>query len=300
MAALSTRKDDLRLDVVQHQQEKTLTIIAADKDFEHHIATSQEELVGKDLRTILPRNIQDMIENYVEFGDEMQDLAAVLGKISKFGLLHKKGREIRFSLKILRDMSDGSNPQFQLHLSRLKVMESLCQQLGLPEVSEKDVMDDDAGMPTRASFLRHLAVVTQAVEMGKVNATLALLRVDQYNTITHQHGQEASSTLLKQLGQVIRTNLREDDVMGYAEPNRVGVLLLETKKENAKIPLNRIRWMFAANPVEIKGEKIPVTLTAGYIELQGKGAAATLIEQCQKLLREAELNVGNTIIEPTA
>jgi diguanylate cyclase (GGDEF)-like protein len=179
-------------------------------------------------------------------------------------------------------------------------MESLCQQLGLPEVSEKDVIDEDAGMPSRASFLRHLTVITQAVEMGKVNATLALLRVDQYNTITHKHGQQASSALLKQLGQVIRTNLREDDVMGYAEPNRVGVLLLETTKENAKIPLNRIRWMFAANPVEIKGEKIPVTLTASYIGLQGKGTPASLIEQCQRLLRETELNVGNTIIEPTA
>ena len=300
MTALSTRKDDLRLDVVQHQQEKTLTIIAADKVFEHHILTTQEELIGKDLRTILPRNIQEMIENYVEFGDEMQDLAAVLSKISKFGLLHKKGREIRFSLKILRDMSDGSNPQFQLHLSRLKIMESLCQQLGLPEVSEKDVIDEDAGMPSRASFLRHLTVITQAVEMGKDNATLALLRVDQYNTSTHNHGQQASSALLKQLGQVIRTNLREDDVMGYAEPNRVGVLLLETTKENAKIPLNRIRWMFAANPIEIKGEKIPVTLTASYIGLQGKGTPASLIEQCQRLLRETELNVGNTIIEPTA
>lgn len=299
MAALSTRKDDLRIDVVQHQSEKTLMIIAADKDFEAHVMRSQEELVGKDLRTILPRNIREMIDDYLEFGDEIQDLAAVLGKINRFALLHKKGREIRFSLKILRDMSDGTNPQFQLHLSRLKVMESLCQQLGLPEVSKKDVIDADAGMPTRASFLRHLEVVTQAVEMGKINATLALIRVDQYNTITHQYGRDASNLLLKQLGQVIRTNLREDDVLGYAEPNRVAVLLLETKKENAKIPLNRIRWMFAANPIEVKDEKIPVTLTATYIELQGKDDPAKLIEQCQRLLREAELNVGNTIIEPS-
>ena len=199
MSALSTRKDDLRLDVAQHQQEKSLIIIAADKDLENHLLRSQDELVGKDLRTILPRNIQEIIADYLEFGDDVQDLAAVLGKISKFGLLHKKGREVRFSLKILRDISDGSTPQFQLHLSRLKIMESLCQQLGLPEVSEKDVIDTESGMPTRASFLRHLAVVSQAVAASKVNATIGLIRVDQYNTITHQYGQDVIVTG-KQIG----------------------------------------------------------------------------------------------------
>ena len=117
----ATRRDDLQLDVVQHQLEKALTITAVDPDLEHHLALDADELIGKDLRMILPRNIQETIENYLEFGDEMQDLSAVLSKISKFGLLHKKGREIRFSLKILRDISNDQNPHFQLHLSRLKV-----------------------------------------------------------------------------------------------------------------------------------------------------------------------------------
>jgi len=295
----ATRKDDLRLDIIQHQQEKLLTVVSADSDLEHHLALEADELVGKDLRVILPRNIQELIESYLEFGDEVQDLSAVLSKVRKFGLLHKKGREIRFSLKILRDMSTDNNPRFQMHLSRLKVMESLRSQLNLTEPQEPDVMEPIIGMPSRASFLRHLKVVNEAVAQNKVNACIGLLRIDQYNDITHKHGQESSAPLFKQLGHVVMTNLREDDVMGYVEPNRVAVLLLETKKENAKIPLNRIRWMFAAHPVELPKEKVQATLTATYFELNGKGDPAAQIEQCQSMLRVAGLNAGNTIIEPT-
>ena len=295
-----TRKDDLQVDVIQHQQEKSLKIVAADKDLEHHLALDADELIGKDLRMILPHNIQEMIDNYLEFGDELQDLSAVLSKVRKFGLVHKKGREIRFSLKILRDMNTDENPRFQLHLSRLKVMESLRSQMGMPENTEADVLESIIGLPNRTSFLRHLKVVNDAVAQSKVSACIGLLRVDQYNEITHKYGQGSSKVLFKQLGQVVMTNLREDDVMGYVEPNRVAILLLETKKENAKIPLNRIRWMFAAHPIELPKAKVPVTLTATYFELNGKGTPASQIEECQRMLREAELNAGNTIIEPTS
>jgi diguanylate cyclase (GGDEF)-like protein len=296
----ATRRDDLQLEVLQNQAEKTLTIMSVDPDLQHHLALDADELIGKDLRMILPRNIQDMIENYLEFGDEIQDLSAVLSKISKFALLHKKGREIRFSLKILRGMSDNENPRFQLHISRLKVIESLRAQLGMTEAPEQDVLEPIIGLPNRTSFLKYLKIVNEAVAQNKVSACLALLRIDQYNEITHKHGQESSKILFKHMGQVVTTNLREDDVMGYVEPNRVAVLLLETKKENAKIPLNRIRWMFEAHPVELPKEKVSVTLTASYFELTGKGLPTAQIEQCQRMIREAELNAGNTIIEPVA
>ena len=230
----------------------------------------------------------------------MQDLSAVLSKISKFGLLHKKGREIRFSLKILRDISNDQNPHFQLHLSRLKVMESLRAQLGMTENKEEDVLEPIIGLPNRTSFLKYLKIVNEAVAQSKVSACIALVRIDQYNEITHKYGPEASKILFKHLGQVVITNLREDDVMGYVEPNRVAILLLETKKENAKIPLNRIRWMFAAHPIELPKAKVPVTITATYFQLDGKGDPVSQIEQCQRMLREAELNAGNTIIEPVA
>ncbi len=298
MTAPGTRKDDLRLDVQQQQQDQSLVILSVDPELEQHLSLGVDELVGKDLRTILPRNIQEIIESYLEFGDDMQDLSAVLSKVRKFGLMHKKGREIRFSLKILRDISNDSNPRFQMHLSRLKVMESLRAQLGIPETQEQDALDSIAGMPGRASFLRHLKVVNEAVAQSKVSACIALLRIDQYNDITHKYGQEATKILFKHLEQTLVTNLREDDVMGYVEPNRVAILLLETKKENAKIPLNRIRWMFAAHPVILPKDKVSVTLTATYFELDGKGEPTAQIEQCQRMLREAELNAGNTIIEP--
>ena len=297
---MTTRRDDLQLDVVQNQEEKSLTIRAVDPDLEHHLLLDADELIGKDLRMILPRNIQETIENYLEFGDEIQDLSAVLSKIPKFALMHKKGREIRFSLKIVRDISNDRNPHFQLHLSRLKVIESLRAQLGMPEIQEEDVLEPTIGMPNRTSFLKHLKVVNEAVAQSKVSACIALVRVDQYNEITHKYGQEASTILFKQLAQVVKTNLREDDVLGYVEPNRVAILLLETKKENAKIPLNRIRWMFAAHPIELPKAKTPATLTATYFELDGKGVPTAQIEQCQRMLREAELNAGNTIIEPVA
>lgn len=298
MAALSTRRNDLRLDIEQQTDTRALRILSADGEIAQQLAREPQELIGEDLRNLLPRNILEMIDSYLDYNAAEQDLAVVLGKVRKFGLLHKKGREIRFSLKILRDVGEMENPRFQLHLSRLKVLESLRQQLGLPEEKEADVIDSASGMPNRASFLRHLKLVNQAVEAGKVSACLGLIRVDQYNPLSHKYGQEAAAQLFKQLGQVVLANLREDDSFGYIEPNRIAVLLLETRQENAKIPLNRIRWMFAAQPVELKKDKISATVTASVCELQGKGDALERIEQCQRLLREADLNAGNTILEP--
>ena len=295
---MHSRKDDIAIYVLQRNAEKRIEIITVDDSLEEHIGRRAIELVGEDLKTILPRNIVEMIESYLVFGDPAQDLAAVLGKIRKFGLMHKKGREIRFSIKIVRDNNLDENTRFQLHLNRMKVMESLRQQLDLPKVEEKDMLDPIAGVPDRASFFRHLQVVNDAVAQGKVSACLSVLRVDSYAEIIRDHAQAGVKELFRSLVQVCLANLREDDILGYVAPNRVAVLLLETQKENAKIPLNRIRWMFAANPLQLGRDRIPVTLTATYFQLVGQGTPEAQVEECQRMLQEAEQNAGNTIIEP--
>lgn len=301
-ASLISRREDITLDVVQQNAQKKITILAADKNIETYLARTASELVGTELKFILPEIINDQIANYLEYGDDIQDLAAVLNKTRKFGLLNKHGREINFSLKVVRDavLDKELNPHFKLCISRQKIMESLRTQLGLSEVEQKDVLDTTTHLPDRASFLRHLELVNRAVREGKVQACLGLIKVDTYNEVVRNHAQEGAKALFKYLATVCRTNVREDDVVGYVAPNRVAIILLETRAENAKIPMNRIRWTFAANPVELPKATLSTTLTATYLTIPGKGTPIMVIDACDKAfgIADAKRLGGNLVLDP--
>lgn len=298
-ATAPTRKDDVTLEVLQHNTDKKLTIVAADEALGAHLGLKADELVGAELKTVLPANINELIDNYLEYGDDGHDLGAVLSKSRKFGLLHSKGREIRFGLKIVRDVALDANPRFKLHINRLRVMESLRQQLGILDAQEKDIIDTTTHLPDRASFMRHLDLVCRGVREGKLQASLGLIRVDEYNTVVRNHAQEGAKALFMHLGQVCKRNLREDDLMGYVEPNRIALLLMETSGDNAKIPMNRIRWNFAASPLVLKKETLELTLTATYIQITGKDVPPKLIEECNKLIGQADAKHlgGNLVVD---
>lgn len=301
-----TRKADVTLDVVQHNADRKLMIIGADKAIEEHLGRPSTEIIGEELKTILPESVNELIANYLEYDDDIQDLAAVLGKTRKFGLLNRHGREIPFGLKIVRDASvdKDTNPRFKLFISRQKIMDSLRTQLGITEAQEKDVIDTTSHLPDRASFLRHLELVNRAVREGKIKASLGLIKVDIYNEVVRNHGQEGAKALFQHLSTICRNNVREDDIVGYIAPNRIAIILLETKEENAKIPMNRIRWTFGSTPVVIPKAKapLPMTLTATYIAIPGKGTPIQVIDAGDKAfgLADAQRLGGNLILDPEA
>lgn len=298
-----TRKADVTLDVVQKNTEQKLVIVAADKAIEEHLGRTTSEIVGEELKSILPENVNELIANYLEY-DDVQDLAAVLSKTRKFGLLNRHGREIPFGLKIIRDTAADkeANPRFKLFISRQKIMDSLRMQLGITEVQEKDIIDTTSHLPDRASFLRHLELVNRAVREGKIKACLGLIKVDIYNEVVRNYGQDGAKALFMNLATVCRTNVREDDIVGYVAPNRVAIILLETKEENAKIPMNRIRWTFGSAPIALPKAKEPIqmTLTATYLNIPGKGTPIQVIDACDKAfgIADAKRLGGNLILDP--
>lgn len=293
----STRKEDSTLNIIQNNESQRLVIAEIDPALAMSLGTSPEALIGSDLNDLLPDSINELVTSYLEYGDDAHDLSVVLGRTRGFALKHSKGRELRYSLKIMRDAATDSNPRFKLHVSRLQAMESLRQQLGITEVAEQDVLDTTAQMPNRASFLRHADLVIRGVREKKIQASLGLVKIDNYNTLIRNHGQAAAAALFSHLGQVCRMNMREDDLIGYVEPNRVALLFMETHGDNAKIPLNRIRWTFASTPITLKKETLELTLTATCVDIRSNTTPPQLIDECNKAFGVAEArNLGGNLI----
>ncbi len=283
------RKDDVCLIICQNVDDKKLKVLEVDANIQPLTGYKPEELIGEDLQYFLPKRIKELIDDYLDSRGDGQGLEEALSKISRFAIVSKVGREIRFSVKIVRDVmnsgDDPKMPRFRLFVRKIRLLEEMQKSAGeqFMNIGGFEKVDPLTGVPDRASFEKLLEMVNYYIGKGEVIACLALLHVDHLAELREKHGNEFAEKALKKLTYLCSSNLREDDRVGQLGPDRYGVIVVDTTLENAKIPLNRIRWMFAADPMEASGQKIPLTLTATYLNMDGR----TKVDQMLKTLDEA-------------
>src|SRR5580693_2113975 len=98
----SYRKSDAVVIVCQNNADKAVEIAAVNEEAAKVIGLGNEELVGKPLTGILPERIAGAITEFVEYGEDGNDLLAVLSKVRDFSVKTADGREARFKLRVIR------------------------------------------------------------------------------------------------------------------------------------------------------------------------------------------------------
>jgi diguanylate cyclase (GGDEF)-like protein/PAS domain S-box-containing protein len=184
-------------------------------------------------------------------------------------------------------MADGRTAWFELQLrpltderarvyGALGVMRNVDERRALEERLFAAAMTDPlTGLTNRSAFTRMLA---HLVETG-ASGHLALFDLDHFRTINLRHGHSGGDRVLVAFARLLRTLLREDDILSRIDGGTFGVLLPEAGQWQATAACERV--------VGAMGE-MGVTTHRGH-RLTASAGVAAFAGRADATLREAEL-----------
>lgn len=122
-----------------------------------------------------------------------------------------------------------------------------------------------------------------------------LFDVDGFKEHNHRLGLLAGNGLLLRLAEVLRQELGEDAIVGRYAGDEYSVVLPGVDLEGALATAERLRVAVEAKPLELAGERIQATASAGVATLYRTTGAEELMADARDALRLAKGAGRNTV-----
>jgi diguanylate cyclase (GGDEF)-like protein len=133
----------------------------------------------------------------------------------------------------------------------------------------------------------------QAMRYGRA-ATVLMIDSDNLKTVNDTHGHDAGNQLLRQVANVMQTELRATDVPARYGGDEFIVLLPETPAKGAMEVAERIRTAISARPLAIDGRQVVSTVSIGLATFPDDGrtldALATRADRALYLAKQEGRN----------
>jgi diguanylate cyclase (GGDEF)-like protein len=297
---LGYRSNDGVVTICQNNAAKSIEIRELNATAADMLGHSSAELAGQPLERILPPRIAELMKEYVEFGNDIQDVGVVLGKVQSFAVLGKDGKETGYRLKVVRAESTGSQITFKLVLQdKMGLRKNEALRTAIQEnLRGHEVLDPDTGLPDRYSLGKDIELMGFYNSKSDLRTCFAILQVDHYDELFSQYGRPTCQAIVKHVASICRQNLRPDDVVGSVNYKRLGVLLLDTTPESARMVFNRLRWQIAANPFALPDRTtIGLSVSISFARVTGRVNDKHLVDDCSAALDELGAGVANALAE---
>lgn len=126
------------------------------------------------------------------------------------------------------------------------------------------VTDEKSGLLKRSSYLDVLMSETRRAVQQNSTSTLMLLHFGKSGALVKEIGEQAVENMMTQLGQVICSHVRQNDVAIRYELTTIAVVLADTNDKNAFFVVDKLRKVLGG--VKVPGsEKLP-PMTVGIAE----------------------------------
>lgn len=296
------RSSDVVFTICQDNARKVVDIRDLNSNAEEVLGFTQIEMRNKPLTDFLPPRIRALVNEYVEFEDDANDVGSVLSKVQNFLMLDKQGREVAFRLKIVRSEALDANSYFKLILQDkqgIKKNEAFKRVL-VENFKGHEAVDASTGLPDRGSIFKDLELVLHYVNKGEVKATFAVIEIDDSEKISVRYGQAAYRAVQQHIASLARKHLRSEDTLGTLSPSRMGLILVDANLESARMVLNRYRIHIGSTPCPLPtGTPLNVTVSITFAEVGVREHERSILDDCeyamnrQKTSNNALLEVGN-------
>lgn len=295
------RSNDAVLTICQNNAAQSIEIRDANVQAEGLLGYTREALIGKRLDEFLPPRISELLKEYVEYQDDANDVGAVLAKVQNFSIVAREGKETGFHLKVVRSEALNRNAHFKLILQdkagqrRTEAFRAILQE----NFKGHEVLDPATGLPDRYSIDKDLELVLYYVNKGDLKACFAVLELDHQEDLTQEHGEGVRAGLLRYTAKIARQNLRGDDTIGCIGPFQLGLILMDTTMESARMVLNRLRWLLNANPYPREGKAAPIafTVSIAFSPVGERVSDRLLLPDCEQFLDGIRGKGGNVLVD---
>jgi diguanylate cyclase (GGDEF)-like protein len=160
--------------------------------------------------------------------------------------------------------------------------------------------DDRTDLLRPKAFQARLAEHFSAAQRHKLELALVLIDLDKFGAVNKRHDHTVGDAIIAKVGEVIRRNLRTEDVAGRLGGDEFAVLLPYTGKLNAASVVSRLRAAIAKLSGRFEGarEEVPVSASIGFETFDGSDldALETLRRNAEVALRLAKTRGGNQAI----
>ena len=160
------------------------------------------------------------------------------------------------------------------------------------------VTDEKSGLLKRSSYLDVLlSEVRRSMQQGSP-MTLLLMNFGKHSVLTRERGEPALEAMMQQIGQVLCSHVRQNDVAVRYGPTEIALLLADTNDRNAFLVVEKMRKVLAIQPSP--SGKIPDFL-AGIAEamlvpeFDPVDVVTELINRAEQALTVAKTDSGSAV-----
>ena len=294
------RSNDAVVTICQNNSAKSIKITGINKPGEELLGYTAAELKDKNLQDILPPRIATLLGEYVEFESDANDVGQVLSKVQSFSTIGKNGKETGYRLKIVRSDATADNIKFELILqdkTGLRKNEALRAAIR-ENFKGHQVLDAETGLPDRYSLGKDVELMGYYSNKSDMRSCFAILQLDHYDELLSQYGRDVCKATVKHIATLSQQSLRPDDVVGVVSYKRIGVLLIDTSIESARMTVNRLRWQIAANPFQLPDKtSVGLSVSIAFSRIGGRVSDKTVLDNCDEVLETLGASAINVLTE---
>lgn len=178
--------------------------------------------------------------------------------------------------------------QFALALRRIRLYE---------RVQELAIHDGLTGVFVRRHFMQR--VQEEVARAARHDRTLAFLMVDidHFKQINDTYGHLVGDTVLRELAALLRTQVRDVDLLGRYGGEEFAIALPDAGRPEAQAVAERIREVVMAMTFRAYDERLTLTVSIGVAAFpQDAGDAAELVERADVAMYHAKLAGRNRVV----
>ncbi len=157
------------------------------------------------------------------------------------------------------------------------------------EIHRLVTTDGLTGLSNRRSFEEALGREFHRAQRYRRPLAVIMLDIDHFKRLNDTLGHLAGDAGLRQLGALIRGNVRRDDTVGRLGGEEFAILLPEIDHAGAMRVADKIRELVRDAPFQYEGTPTPLTVSAGVATLQEQDSAPLdLLGRADELLFAAK------------
>jgi diguanylate cyclase (GGDEF)-like protein len=240
------RKGNLKFIVTQDNANRKLVIndlikIIDERREGDYFGVNSNQLQGKNFSEVLPSELNEIIDENIEYNIEGNDLKNVIDKIIHFKVLDKDKKPIDMNAHVERDVSvSGDSLKFSVILERKIFLRDKVKSI-LASLSEyQQVEHPVTGVINTAAFYEITEELLDYMHETNLEAVMCIISIEGFPLIRMSEGKEKSNEILSQIGLVMKSNFRSKDVVGYLGFGRFAVLMVRTFEDEVSYPLKRL------------------------------------------------------------
>lgn len=144
------------------------------------------------------------------------------------------------------------------------------------------VTDPLTGLYNRRHFEDNLEREFLRAKRYGNDLSFAIIDVDYFKKVNDNFGHSFGDYVLKEIAYLLNQTFRKTDLVFRYGGEEFAVIITETSKEKAIIPLERLRQNIANYPFDFENRKINITVSIGVADVSEE------VEDAQKLFEDAD------------